>query len=67
MEKKGLWQKYSMGTEGLQEASSMEKVPKVLSGARRGYAISILGVFQIWIREKPEEPSLASWPGRGWT
>lgn len=65
MEKRSLWQEHSVGTEGLQEASCMGKAPKVLSEARRGCAISILGVFEICIRQKPEKPSLASWPGRG--
>lgn len=62
---KSPWQECSLGTEGLQGASSAGRAPEELSAAGRGCAISILGVLQIWIRQKPEEPSLASWPGRG--
>lgn len=64
--KESLWQEHSLGTEGLQEASCVGKAPEVLSGARRGCAISIEGAFQIWIRQKPEKPDLVSWLGRCW-
>lgn len=47
MGKKSVWQEHSLGTEGLQEASCVRKAPEVLSGARRGCAISNIGVSQI--------------------